>query len=288
MKKERKSKISFLRSMIVLAAIVGIVISLWNILPPYLERWKADRDYRKLEKQYVISREDEIEKYKDDEADSKEKKKDWWSADVKINFEELKKENQDIVAWIRFDHPEELDISYPVLYSGDNEKYLRSDIYGEKHTAGCIFLEGLNQPDFSDCYGIIYGHNMRDGSMFGNLKRYNEDGFYENNQYFTLYTEEKAYRYQIFSYHAAKNGGDVYRVGFLPDEEYQAFIDELVEASDKETGIRPDKTDRILTLSTCTGDGYSKRFVVHAVCVDEQATSEELIVTGRSIRGKKQ
>lgn len=277
MKSERKGRASFLRSLIVLAAVAGIVISLWNILPPYLERWKADRDYQKLEERYVVLPEAEEEKQKAGETDSREKKKDWWSADVKINFDELKKENPDIVAWIRFDQPEQLDISYPVLYSGDNEKYLRSDIYGEYHTAGCIFLEGLNQPDFSDYYGIIYGHNMRDGSMFGSLKKYKEEGFYEDNQYFTLYIEEKAYRYLIFSYHAAKNGGDVYRVGFQPDEEYRAFIDELIEASDQDTGICPEKTDKILTLSTCTGDGYSKRFAVHAVCVDEQTTDEELL-----------
>lgn len=270
MKKRKKQKGSLFRRLVVVAAVAGIAAALWHILPPYLERWQAKEDYRKLADDYVELRQDG-ESQSGSEADTEEAKKDWWLEDITIRFEELKKENPDIVAWIRFDHPEELDISYPVLYSGDNETYLRKDIYGNTHTAGCIFLEGLNQPDFSDYYGILYGHNMRDGSMFGSLKKYKEDGFYERNSYFTLYTEEKAYRYQIFSYHAARNGGDVYRVGFGPDEEYQEFINELIEVSDKDTGIHPEKTDKILTLSTCTGDGYSRRFAVHAVCVDEQA-----------------
>ena len=91
-----------------------------------------------------------------------------------IRFDELKEKNPDIVAWIRSDDPESTGIDYPVLYSGDNEKYLRRDLYGEEHIAGSIFLEGLNRPDFTDYYTIIYGHNMNDGSMFGGLKKYKE------------------------------------------------------------------------------------------------------------------
>ena len=69
-----------------------------------------------------------------------------------------------------FDNQDELGINYPILYSGDNQKYLRTDLHGNSHIAGCIFLEGLNKSDFSDYYNIIYGHNMNDGSMFGSLK----------------------------------------------------------------------------------------------------------------------
>lgn len=65
-------------------------------------------------------------------------------------YDELRGENEDIIAWIRFDNTEETQVDYPVLYSGDNTEYLRKDLYGNEHTAGSIFLEGLNQPDFSD------------------------------------------------------------------------------------------------------------------------------------------
>ena len=97
--------------------------------------------------------------------------KDWWATDVKVEFDKLKAENPDVIGWIRFDNQDEFGINYPILYSGDNEKYLRTDLYGNSHIAGCIFLEGLNKSDFSDYYNIIYGHNMNDGSMFGSLKK---------------------------------------------------------------------------------------------------------------------
>ena len=113
---------------------------------------------------------------------------------------------------------------------------------------------------------------MDDGSMFGNLKKYKVEGFWNENQYFTIYTENTVYRYQIFSYEDAVNGGDVYKVGYQPGKEYQQFIDDMVSNSNVETGIRPQSTNKIVTLSTCTDSGYSKRFVVHAVCIDTQTT----------------
>lgn len=106
----------------------------------------------------------------------------------------------------QIDHQDELGINYPIVYSGDNEKYLRKE---------------------------------------------------------------------IFSYEDAVVGGNVYKVGYQPGEEYQTFIDEMVKNSDFDTGIEPKSTNKILTLSTCTDHDSSKRFAVHAVCIDTQKISEE-------------
>lgn len=252
---------------LVILAVVLIGVALWKLMPPYLDRQISERDYRELAEEYVRYESEET-----GEDEGKQKKKDWWLTDIKVEFDRLKEENPQIVAWIRFDDQAELGINYPVLYSGDNEKYLRTDFNGNSHIAGSIFLEGLNQSDFSDYYNILYGHNMKNGTMFGNLKKYKSEGFWEENQYFTVYTETTAYRYRIFSYEDAVNGGDVYKIGYRPGEEYQDFIDRMVENSDVNTGIKPQSQDKILTLSTCTEGGYSKRFAVHAVCVDAQVT----------------
>ena len=156
-----------------------------------------------------------------------------------------------------------------IRYSGDDSKYLRSDIYGNYHIAGCIFLEGLNNPDFSDYHSIIYGHNMRNTTMFGDLKRYkNDEGFYEKNQFFNVYTADKVYRYQIFSYYDVDEDSDIYTVGYGADDSWQAMIDKMVASSMKDTGIHPTKEDKVVTLSTCSKAGETKRFVVHGVLVD--------------------
>lgn len=121
-------------------AVILIGVALWNILPPYIDRWQSTKDYEKLAEEYVS---DESEP-----DDGKQKKKDWWSTDIKVEFDQLKTENPDGIGWIRFDDQNELGINYPIVHSGDNEKYLRKDIHGNKHIAGSIFLEGLNQSDF--------------------------------------------------------------------------------------------------------------------------------------------
>ena len=237
-------------------AVLLIGIAGWQIAKPYIDRYISQRDFDKLSEQNV----------KGGSLDEEE----WWYKDVTIDFEKLKQENPEIIGWIRFDDLQQTPIDYPLLYSGDDEKYLRKDIYGNDHIAGCIFLEGMNRPDFSDYYNIIYGHNLKNGVMFGSLRNYREEGFLEKNQYFTIYTEEKVYRYQIFASPHADVYGPVFEVGYEPGEKYQEFIDGLIRNSDFKTGIYPKDTDGIITLSTCTGDGYEERMTVHAVCIDEK------------------
>ena len=105
--------------------------------------------------------------------------------------------------------------------------------------------------------------------MFGDLKRYkNDEGFYENDQYFNIYTDTQVLRYQIFSYYDVEQDDEVYTVGYGPDDTWQAMIDRMVTSSMKDTGIHPTKEDKIVTLSTCTSSGETKRFVVHGVLVN--------------------
>ena len=213
-----KKKSSYRWLIWIILAVVLIGVALMHILPPYIDRWKSARDYDKLAEAYVN---DESEP-----DDGKQKKKDWWATDVKVEFDKLKAENSDVIGWIRFDNQDELGINYPILYSGDNQKYLRTDLHGNSHIAECIFLEGLNKSDFSDYYNIIYGHNMNDGSMFGSLKNIRMT---------------------------------------VSGKRINTSVD---------TGVKPQTSNKILTLSTCTGNGYSKRLAIHAVCVDVQTTDE--------------
>lgn len=202
-------------------------------------------------------------------GDEGEQDYDW--ASVSIDFDALKQVNPDVIGWIRFDDTSAVTVDYPILYAADNDTYLRTDLYGESHTAGSIFLEAANTPDFSDYYNIIYGHNMRNGTMFGTLKQYRRDeSFYDANAYFTIYTEDAAYRYQIFAYEVVTDDSEIYTVGYQPDEAYQELIDLMCSLSLRDTGIVPAVTDRIVTLSTCTSVNDNERFVVHAVCVDQK------------------
>ncbi len=253
-------------SVVLLILGLGMIVGALALLVPTLLDYKKSNDtYDALNESFVTVEEDinaEITLVEDNVN--------WWYEEVDIDIEGIQQVNSDVIGWIRFDNNEVL--SYPILYSGDDETYLRTDIYGNQTTAGCIFMEGANCPDFNDNHTIIYGHNMRNLSMFGSLKKYKEEGFYQDNQYFTIYTNEHAYRYQIFAFRDVPETSSVYTIGYGNDDTFQAFINEMIRGSYEDTGVTVTKDDKVITLSTCSTTG--NRFVVHGVRVAEHALAE--------------
>ena len=128
-------------------------------------------------------------------------------------------------------------------------------------------MEALNRPDFQDSHTIIYGHNMKNGSMFGKLKKYKTEDFYDMNQYFTIYTADRVMRYQIFAYYDISQYGDVYDIYFEDAKELGQMISNMQKRSYISTKIPVGTGDKIITLSTCSTE--DNRFVVNAVRVSE-------------------
>lgn len=113
---------------------------------------------------------------------------------------------------------------------------------------------------------MIYGHNLHDGSMFNGLLNYRDEDFYAANPTFTLYTPEGAGTWRIFSCHTATDMEELYRTDRTAGEEYDAFLQQLLEASEYDTGAELPEGAQVVTLSTCLtsyGSGL-ERYVVHA------------------------
>lgn len=191
-----------------------------------------------------------------------------WYEYVDINLDTLSSINPDVVGWIIFENE---DISYPILYSGDNTTYLRTTYEKENATAGSIFIEGKNAPDLSDAHTILYGHNMRDLSMFGKLKYYKEiEGYFESHPYFQIFTKECIYRYQIIAFRDVAVDDPIYTVLQNEGEQFEEFVKtSILEESYVDSGMVVGETDHVVTLSTCSKE--NDRFVVSALRVDERA-----------------
>jgi len=179
-----------------------------------------------------------------------------------VDFEGLRNnENKDIVAWIRF---ENVDISYPVVKGTDNSYYLTHTTKGEENKSGSIFMDYNNSADLSDMNTIIYGHNMKDGSMFGLMGHYKEEEFYSGRERFWIYTPEGAFCYFIFScYEPMADDGNVYSIWKEPCEAYGLYLEAAKQAAKYptiETELSQDS--KIVTLSTCTSRGADYRFIV--------------------------
>lgn len=179
-----------------------------------------------------------------------------------IDFEELYDINHDVVGWIEIEAIP--SISYPIMKSNDNAYYLNRTIYKKKNSAGSIFLDYTNSGTFMDCNTVIYGHNMKNGSMFGNLSNLYEQEKYKISRYIWVCTPTAKYRYEIFSMQYAHVQSSVYTFFQTPGEEFLQYLIEM--ASDSVIDFQTpylSEDDRIITLSTCTSD-ENTRFVVQA------------------------
>lgn len=227
-----------------------VLIAGWNIYRISKDYSDSNALYSKLSDTYV--------------ATEKEKKEGKWYDVAQVNLQELKKQNGDVTGWLYFENE---DISYPIMYSGDDTTYLHTALDGSYASAGSIFMEENNHPDFQDSHTIIYGHNMRNLSMFGKLRYYKQKEYYDNHTYFQIFTDKGIYRYQIFAYADVPADSFVYQVPYGTDDSFTSFIQQLKKQSYYDTGVDVTQKDKVVTLSTCSTTG--KRFIVNAVRVDE-------------------
>ncbi len=175
-----------------------------------------------------------------------------------IDFASLKEVNSDIVGWLKI---RALDLSYPVVQGEDNDYYLHRSFEQEELFAGCLFVHYENESDFSDQNTVIYGHNMKNGSMFGSLKKFRDEEVYKTSKFFWIYTEDVIYMYRIFSARVVNKVGQPYQIVFS-DEEFEEFLTTAMEESEVDnSNVTVSTDDKVVTLSTCTGDSAT-RFVV--------------------------
>ena len=180
-----------------------------------------------------------------------------------VDFEALRETSPDIIGWLALP---DTAINYPVTQTDDNEYYLHHLYDGTYNKTGCLFADYENQEDFSDRNTIIYGHNMRDGSMFATLNEYDEQSYYDGHPQMYLVTPDGGYVVEIFTAFVAKpseSGSDTspWRLSFKDDGAYTTWLSEMAGRSVIETDVTVTSSDKVLTLSTCTPGGAS-RFIV--------------------------
>ena len=182
----------------------------------------------------------------------------------KINFEELKQKNSDTVAWLKI---ENTNIEFPIVQANNNSYYLTHNFDKKYNVAGWIFADYKNKLDGTDRNIVVYGHNMRNNSMFGSLKDVITEEWYNNeeNKYITFVTENEYQTYQVFSVYQIKTE-DYYIKTEFKSNEFTEFIDTITKRSKKYFGINVSKEDTILTLSTCANNN-KYRVVLHSVRV---------------------
>ena len=258
---KKKKKSDVLLTIALIVAIAVFCYAAFNLYHIYTEYKKGTDEYNQIEEMAVPERDADSAEVAGPNAQLK--------PPIEVDFDKLKSVNEDVVGWIYVDALP--DISYPIVKGKDNQTYLHQTYEKNYNFAGTIFVDYENSGDFSDCNTLVYGHNMKNGSMFGHLKKFREDDkLYKQDKYFWILTPERNYRYEIITAYTTGVNSDTYTLFKGPGEEFEKYLETIkgyseIQTDDTDLTIK----DRIVTLSTCTGN-ESTRFVVQGKRVDAE------------------
>lgn len=259
MVQKKKDNIILLICAIVFVAALIAMIGKW-----YSEK-KAQEKYESLSQvsTEMPTEEEALDVFSDLGIDNPGKVLDW---------EALWAENEDIYAWI---YIPDTNIDYPVLqHESDNSYYLNYNLDGTKGYPGCIYTENINSKDFTDNNTVIYGHNMRNGSMFADIHQFKDAEYFENHRYVYMYMPDKVIVYEIFANYVFSDAHILYSYDCYSQEGYEQYInmifDTYADAGIFREGVTVDETTPIITMSTCVTGQNDQRLLLQAVYVGEQ------------------
>lgn len=260
-RRRQKRDIDWVSTIILVVAMSVFLFAAYKLITIFFEYQKGSSEYESLEN-IVISQ--EIPSISEEEVEE---------VVFKVDFDKLKEINPDVLGWIRFENPEK--ISYPVVAGIDNSKYLTTTFEGKYNSAGTLFVDMDNNGDFKDLNTFIYGHNMKNGSMFSQLRKYKDKDFGVENPYFSIYTPDgKELKYQIFAVCIVKDTSYSYTKIFNSERVFADYIEYVRSAALYQTDVTVSEKDTIVSLSTCTNVRDDERLLVHAVKIGEKIVEE--------------
>ena len=245
-KKQKRAAFNFASGGVLIIAACVFIFSLYQLITMLIPYYSGGEEYDKI-KNIAITADEEGKGFT-------------------VDFDALLKENEDTVAWIRFDEP--AVINYPVVKSADNNEYLTKTFTANDNKLGAIFVDMRNSNDFSDKNTFIYGHHLNvGGEMFSELLKYENESFCKKHPNFYIYTPDgKVRTHKVFSAGVVKDTADNYKLDYATDADYEAYLKLCEESSNyKVEDVELTAQSQIVSLSTCTNVRDDERFLVQGV-----------------------
>ena len=179
-----------------------------------------------------------------------------------IDFDVLKKTNPDVVSWITIPGT---NIDYPVLQGKDNNQYLHKDMEGKDSAAGAIFLDHGDEADLSSRHNIIYGHHMKNGTMFKDIVRYKDQQYFDEHQNITIYTPDREIHLKALA--AVVTSPDAIRrkIDFQSQKEFTSYIEEMSKGAKAFAAVPKGVTiRRLYSFVTCSYEFQNARTILYA------------------------
>lgn len=269
--RRRRQQNEKLRKGIRFVLVIGIVVCVATISIYFVQEKNAAKVYETMQAESVTI---SAEIQKSEETENAERER-FWEDVLKVDFDTLWETNADICAWI---YVPGTQVNYPVLRNTQTSDlydsyYLQHTVDRSEGLPGAVYMEPCNMPDFTDKNTVLYGHHMKNGSMFASLDCYMDAAFMEENPYVYIVTPQKNIVYQVFGAVIYDDTHIMRNYDFTEDESYQAYLDSLASNGNDADVLLEDlkatTQDRVITLSTCVKNQDDKRLLVVAVLVDE-------------------
>lgn len=180
-----------------------------------------------------------------------------WMAQV--DHDKLQKMNRDYVCWL---YSPDTQVDYPVVQGADNQKYLKVLFNGKANSAGTLFMDYRNLQDFQDPNTLIFGHHMRNGSMFGELTHYEKQAYFEAHPFLLVLAREQRMILQVFAGYTTSANDPCYDIAISDEKEMAYFLSQAGWKSDFHSGVQVKTTDRLVTLSTCAYAFQNARYIL--------------------------
>ena len=250
----RNNKITLLLEVLCLLVFLYAASQLWVIFSDYRN---ASKEYTELAEQAVTEQvmKESVEGSKDSIVEEYD------NMSYFVDLDSLKEINPDTVGWIILPDSK---INYPIVKSKDNAEYLITTFEGQMANSGAIFLDMYCEGDFSSQNSIIYGHNMKNGSMFRALNHLTKKDYFETHRIFHMELGNGFEEYEIIScYETVETDLTSWQIGFESEEAYAKWLDQVTKRCTYDCADY-DLSKKTVTLSTCRGEsGGTGRFIVH-------------------------
>ena len=227
-----------INNILLIICIFIFCISTWKLYGYYRSYKKAKDTYSKIAKENVKISKNER----------------------KIDFKKLKSQNQDIAGWI---YIRGTTIDYPIVQGKDNEEYLHQDFNKKKSSSGTILLDNNCKKDFTSDNNIIYGHHMKNGTMFAQLLKFREKSFLKKHNEIMIFTPDRTIHLKVISAYAQKAQNKI-PVTFANDKQKKAYIKKIESMSEQTIKTSRINDSHIYTFVTCSYEGEDNRTYVHA------------------------
>ena len=232
-----------------LVCAAGLVFSLWNV-------WTILSEYREGDRMYESAASQSVSSQPEQQAET-----DLNKVPIQVDFDHLKAQNPDVVGWL---YCEGTPINYPVMQGRTNDDYLYTMLDGSYNKAGSLFLDCAADPGFQDPAPVIYGHSMKNDSMFGTLPDYSSQEYYEANPHWYLLTPTADYKIELIAGYVTHSTSEAYSIPGT-QEEKEKLIQTAFAKSDFTADVEIAENENLITLSTCSYEYNNARYVLVGV-----------------------